>query len=56
MVDKIYDIRGLYEHVSCNGEHFIRTFDQRKISRVTSIEFAGIFEIGRMMLAYGVSA
>jgi len=46
-----YDIAPLYQHVSCDGEVFRRKNDGAIISEVASVEFAAIFEIGRLLTA-----
>lgn len=43
------DFRALFDHVVCDGEHFIRRHDRRVLAPVTSVEGAAIFEIGRML-------
>lgn len=55
-VHGVRSIHSVYEHVLCDGTYFRRAYDREKICRVSSPEFAGLFEIGRLMLHYGVSA
>lgn len=55
-VDEVYDISAVYEHVTCDGDTFSRRHDGSTIAQVENVEFAGIFEIGRLMLEKGVSA
>ncbi|WP_408007447.1 DUF6710 family protein [Pseudalkalibacillus sp. A8] len=43
------DISEIYDHVSCDGLNFYRTEDNSVIAPVQNLEFAAIFEIGRMM-------
>lgn len=38
-----------------NGENFIRTEDNKVIAKVTNVEFAAIFEIGRLLTEKGLS-
>lgn len=45
----VYDISEIYEHVYCDGGNFYRTHDNSVIAPVRNLEFAAIFEIGRMM-------
>jgi len=44
-----YDISPVYEHVECDGLFFIRKDDKKVLSLVKDVEFAAIFEIGRLM-------
>jgi len=44
-----YDISPLYRYVTCDGEVYRRKSDGAIISEVASVEFAAIFEIGRLM-------
>lgn len=55
-VEEVYDISAVYQHVRCDGRYFIRTHDNERIARVESVEFASIFEIGRIMVDNGISA
>lgn len=50
-----YDISEVYKYVYCDGENFIRTEDNKVIAKVTNIEFAAIFEIGRLLVEKGLS-
>ncbi|MBX3059463.1 MAG: hypothetical protein KF770_23670 [Anaerolineae bacterium] len=45
----VYDISGVFPYVRCDGEFYFRTYDNLKIGRVESVEFAAIFEIGRIL-------
>lgn len=45
----VYDISRVYDFVQCNGQNFIRKHDNSIISPVRNVEFAAIFEIGRMI-------
>lgn len=50
------DITPLYSHLSFDGEHFIRSHDQQPLGQPAYLELGAIFEIGRLMLHYKVSA
>ena len=52
VVDAVYSMREIYEHVVCDGAFYRRRADNSPISRVRHATFAGIFEIGRLLLAY----
>lgn len=45
-----YDISRIYEYVSCDGVHYRRREDQTVVSDVKNVEFAAIFEIGRLLV------
>lgn len=47
--DYTYDISNIYKYVYCDGKNYIRKEDGKIISSVKNIEFATIFEIGRIM-------
>jgi len=51
-----YDISPLYAHIYSNGKHYLRTHDHSIIGEVKDLEFAAIFEIGRIMATKGVCA
>jgi hypothetical protein len=51
----IYDITTVYNYVKCDGKNYIRIEDEQIISPVYNIEFAAIFEIGRIMIEKGIS-
>jgi hypothetical protein len=53
---KIYDYSPIFQHVRCDGNFFIRKYDNKIIQKVSNIDFAAIFEIGRLMQSLGVSA
>lgn len=40
----------------CDGLNYLRTEDNSVINEVSNLEFAVIFEIGRLMVEEGVSA
>lgn len=47
--ESIFDISDVYDYVYTDGETYRSKLDGRFISSVNHIEFAAIFEIGRMM-------
>ena len=53
-----YDMSSLYKYIRCDGEYFIKndfnTTDEI-IGNVTSVEFAAIFEIGRLLIEKNIS-
>lgn len=51
-----YDGSRVFEFVECDGSHFKRKCDGRVVSPVRDVEFAAIFEIGRLMTQCGVTA
>lgn len=51
----VYDISPLYEYVKCDGLNYIRISDGVIINKVPNIEFAAIFEIGRLMVQNSIS-
>ena len=53
---KAYDISAMYEYVYCDGDYFYKVQDDSKLFPVQSLEFACIFEIGRIMHENGISA
>jgi hypothetical protein len=53
--ETIYDISEVYNYVHTDGQYYFRNEDQSIISEVHSIEFATIFEIGRMMKERSIS-
>jgi hypothetical protein len=46
---KVYNISPVYQHVRCDGECFYRVYDNAIIRYIDEIEFAAIFEIGRLL-------
>ncbi len=50
MVDDVYDISEVYEHVETDGAYYIRKFDGKKIAPVNIVEFAAIFRIGEFLI------
>lgn len=52
----IYDISEIYNYVYCDGENFIRKDNGEIICPINSVEFAAIFEIGRLMMEHSISA
>lgn len=47
---KTYDVSEVYNHVRCNGENYINMHTGEIIEKVKNIEFACIFEIGRLII------
>lgn len=52
---EVYDISDIYDYVYTDGKNYIRKHDESIISPVTNIEFAAIFEIGRIMKDKSIS-
>ncbi len=52
----IYDVSAVFKHVEFDGHNFIRTTDRKALQYAEEFEFAAIFEVGRLMRDYGVSA
>lgn len=55
MPKAIYDISPIYSNVYCDGRFYRRRCDTSIISEVTNLEFAAIFEIGRLMVDNKIS-
>lgn len=58
--NEYYDISNVYNYVRCDGENFMRTYtnniySNEIIAPVTCVEFAAIFEIGRLLVEQGIS-
>lgn len=53
--DRFYDISCIYDHVYCDGNNYIRKRDNSIISEVKSVEFAALFEIGRLIRDNNIS-
>jgi hypothetical protein len=51
----IYDISEAYDYVYCDGNNYIRKYDESIISPVKNVEFAVIFEIGRILRDKAIS-
>lgn len=51
----IYDISNVYKYVYCDGENYYNKVDNEIISPVKDIDFAAIFEIGRLMRDNSIS-
>lgn len=51
-----YDISDVYDHVTCDGLDYRRSYDGSIIDRVSDLEMAAIFEIGRIMLEHDISS
>lgn len=43
----VFDLRRIYERLSCDGEYYF--YQGKRISRILEINFAIIFEIGRLL-------
>jgi hypothetical protein len=50
-----FDISGLYEYVYTDGEYYYRKNSDSIICKVKNIEFAALFEIGRIMKDNNIS-
>lgn len=55
-----YDISEVYKHIRCDGNNFIRTkinsiIRDEIVCPVTNVDFAAIFEIGRLLVQRGIS-
>jgi uncharacterized protein DUF6710 len=50
VVDTVYSMHRLYEHIVCDGAYYRRQADHRPICRVKNAAFASLFEIGRLLL------
>lgn len=50
-----YDISEVYKYVDCDGVNYIKKEDNSVISEVKNVEFAAIFEIGRLLNEKGLS-
>jgi hypothetical protein len=53
---EVYDLSALFPLVHCDGIAFRRTADNSVIAPVHEVEFAAIYEVGRLMSMNGVSA
>ena len=51
----VQDISPLYQYVHYDGENFVRTFDGFVLSQPQDEESGMLYEIGRLMIRYGVS-
>jgi hypothetical protein len=49
-----YDLSSLFKHVWCDGVAFLRSSDNQIIQQVNELEFAAIFEVGRVMHERGI--
>lgn len=52
---KTYDISKVYDIIYCDGEYFRLIKDDSIFCEIKNIEFAAIFEIGRIMISNGIS-
>ncbi|MDP9371135.1 MAG: hypothetical protein M3Q65_01490 [Chloroflexota bacterium] len=55
-VEVLRDLTPVYDHVVCDGTSFMRHHDGEVLGPVQSVQAAALFEIGRLMVAHGVSA
>jgi len=53
--DSVYDLSSLFEHVKCDGANFYRIHDNQVIQSVVELEFAAIFEVGKLMNKHGIN-
>lgn len=53
--DYVYDISTIYDYVHCNGKDFISAQNNEIIAPVKNVEFAALFEIGRLMRNNSIS-
>ena len=53
--DCVYDISKMYDYVHCNGKDYISAQSNEIIAPVENVEFAAIFEIGRLMKNNSIS-
>ena len=54
--DEVYDLSAIFPLVHCDGIAFRRTADNSVIAPVHDVQFAAIYEVGRLMLLNGISA
>lgn len=54
--EEVYDLSQIFDDVRCDGNAFIRICDGAVLTPVRDLEFAAIFEVGRLMHKLGVSA
>ncbi len=52
----VCDVGPLYEHVACDGRYYTRRHDGAVLAQVEDVQWATLFEIGRLMLERRVSA
>lgn len=50
IVSEVYDMKEIYEYVSTDGVNYIRTTDNKVVAPVNVVEFAAVFEIGRLQM------
>lgn len=55
VVNEVYDLSEIYNYVYTDGIHYRRQEDDAIISEVVNVEFAVIFEVGKLMIKHGVS-
>jgi hypothetical protein len=54
--EETWDMRAVYDHVACDGHRFTRRHDGTYLGPIHDPFAAALFEIGRRMLAHGVTA
>ena len=52
---KIYDMSQIYDYIYCDGIYYRLKFDNSIFQSVSNVEFAAIFEIGRLMIENNIS-
>lgn len=50
----ITDTKKLFDNIYTDGLYYYSSNENKKICKVENVEFAAIFEIGRLMLAEGI--
>ncbi|WP_339289767.1 DUF6710 family protein [Paenibacillus sp. FSL E2-0201] len=53
--ENTFNISELYKHIFTDGKYYFRKIDNTVIAPVEDVEFAAIFEIGRLMIMKGIS-
>ncbi|WP_017187242.1 DUF6710 family protein [Alkalibacillus haloalkaliphilus] len=53
--DVTYDFREVYKYVYTDGKYYYRSEDDSKICKVKNVEFAAMFEVGRMMVEQSIT-
>lgn len=54
--EETWDMRAVYDHVACDGRQFTRRHDGAYLGPIRDPYAAALFEIGRRMVAHGVTA
>ncbi|WP_156497351.1 DUF6710 family protein [Paenibacillus jamilae] len=50
----VFDMSPIYDHVYTDGVYYYRKDDNSKLEKVNEIEFAVLFEVGRIMIEKGL--